>query len=138
FSSYRHFKIKAPVGTPLTIQCDDNAYDPHVLACFLLSEMHSIPQDLRRTVLYSKSQRKSYTLKDVKPSKIGRVQHFLNEALCKMFKSGQITQTEGTVNGEPCLSMEPSSTEKFAKNKQAGSEAYIPTLLVSSDQRFTQ
>ncbi|CAH3184911.1 unnamed protein product, partial [Porites evermanni] len=123
FSSYHHFKIKAPVGTPLTIQCDDNAYDPHALACFLLSEMHSIPQDLRRTVLYSKSQRKSYTLKDVKPSKIGRVQYFLNEALCKI-----------TVNGEPCLSMEPSSTQKFAKNKQAGSEAYIPTLLVSSDQ----
>ena len=34
--------------------------------------------------------------------------------------------------------MEPSSTQKFAKNKQAGSEAYIPTLLVSSDQWFTQ
>ena len=95
FSSYHHFKIKAPVGTPLIIRGEDNEYDPHALVCFLPSEMRSIPEELRTTVMFSKSQRKSYTLHDVKGSQIGRVQYFLNKALHGMFQSGQITRMEG-------------------------------------------
>ncbi|RMX45229.1 hypothetical protein pdam_00022525 [Pocillopora damicornis] len=72
---YHNFKIKAPRGTPLVIQSeDDNTYDPHELACLLPREMERIPEALREVQIFSKSQRKTYTLEDVKGQQIGRVQ----------------------------------------------------------------
>ncbi|XP_074614307.1 uncharacterized protein LOC141874054 [Acropora palmata] len=79
--------------------------------------------------MFSKSLKKSYTLQDVKGSQIGRVQYFLNKALHGMYHNGQISRMSGIVNGEPRLSTNPSSTQKFSRNKQAGGGAYIPATL---------
>ena len=95
FCSYHHFKIKAPAGTPFIIRLEDNEYDPYALACFIPSEMDSIPEALRMKVITSKSLRKSYTLHDVKGLQIGRVQYILNKTLHDMFQSGQISRMEG-------------------------------------------
>ena len=45
--SYHHFKIKAPAGTPFTIQGEDSAYDPYALACYLPNDVDSIHEELR-------------------------------------------------------------------------------------------
>ena len=99
FSRYGYFHIKAPRGTPLVIQSeDDNTYDPHAptaLACLLPREMERIPETLREVQIFSKSQRKTYTLKGVKGQQIGRVQHFLNTQLRGLFRRGRITRIEG-------------------------------------------
>ncbi|KAK2558943.1 hypothetical protein P5673_018568 [Acropora cervicornis] len=125
---YHHFKINAPAGTPFTIQEEDSAYNPYALACYLANDVNSICKELRTKVMFSKSL-KSYTLQDVKGSQIGRVQYFLNKAVRGMYHNGQISQMSGIVNGEPCLSTNPSSTQKFSRNKQAGGRACIPAIL---------
>ena len=93
--SYHHFKIKAPAGTPFTIQGEDSAYDPYALACYLPNDVDSIREELRTNVMFSKSLKKSYTLQDVKGSQIGRVQYFLNKALHGMYHNGQISRMSG-------------------------------------------
>lgn len=95
FYSYHHFKIKAPAGTPFTIQSEDSEYDPYALACFLPNEVDRIPEELRTKVMFSKSLKKSYTLQDVKGSQIGRIQYFLNKALHGMYHDGQISRMRG-------------------------------------------
>lgn len=96
FSRYHYFQIKAPRGTPLVIQSeDDNTYDPHALACLLPREIKRIPEALREVQIFSKSQRKTNTLKDVKGQQIGRVQHFLNTQLHGLLRCGKITRIEG-------------------------------------------
>ena len=93
FSRYHNFKIKAPRGTPLVIQSeDDDTYDSHALACLLPREMERIPEALREVQIFSKSQRKTYTLGDVKGQQIGTVQHFLNIQLHALLRCGKITR----------------------------------------------
>ena len=89
FCSYHHFKIKAPAGTPFIIRLEDNEYDPYALACFIPSEMDSIPEALRMKVVTSKS------LYDVKGVQIGRVEYILDKNLHDMFQSGQISRMDG-------------------------------------------
>ena len=88
FSRYHYFKIKAPHGTPLVIQSeDDNTYDPQAPACLLPREMERIPEARREVQVFSKSQRNTYTLEDVKGQQIGRVSYcFL--ALLLLFCKG--------------------------------------------------
>ena len=95
FCSSHHFNIKAPAGTPFIIRLEDNEYNPYTLACFIPSEMDSIPEVLRMKVITSKSLRKSYTLHDAKGLQVGRVQYILNKILHDMFQSGQISRMEG-------------------------------------------
>nr|XP_058963438.1 uncharacterized protein LOC131790267 [Pocillopora verrucosa] len=137
---YHHFKIKAPRGTPLVVQTEDNnKYDPHALACLLPREMERIPEALREVQIFSKSQRKKYTLEDVKGQQIGRIQHFLNVQLHGLLRCGKITRIEGEINGEPTITSRPSSTQKFSRYKQAGGGAFIPaTLLVEGPQRYKE
>ena len=54
-----------------------------------------IPEALREVQIFSKSQRKTYTLEDVKGQQIGRVQHFLNIPLHGLLRCGKITRIEG-------------------------------------------
>ena len=97
-SRYHYFKIKALRGTLLVIQNEDgNTYDPHALECLLPREMERIPEVLREVQIFSKSQRKTYTLEDVKGQQIGRVQHFLNTQLHGYLRCGKITRIEGYV-----------------------------------------
>lgn len=95
FCGYHHLKIKAPAGTPFTIQGEDSEYDPYALACFLPNEIDSIPEEVRTKVMFSKSLKKSYTLQDVKGSQIGRVQYFLNKVLHEMYHNDQIRRMRG-------------------------------------------
>lgn len=133
-------EIKAPRGTPLVVQTEDNnKYDPHALACLLPREMERIPEALREVQIFSKSQRKKYTLEDVKGQQIGRIQHFLNVQLHGLLRCGKITRIEGEINGEPTITSRPSSTQKFSRYKQAGGGAFIPaTLLVEGPQRYKE
>lgn len=96
YYSYHYFKFKAPRGTPILVQSeDDNAYDPHALACLLLQEMECILEAIRKVQLFSKSQGKSYTLEDVKGQQTSRVQYFLNTQLHGLLRGGKITRIEG-------------------------------------------
>ncbi|XP_068756580.1 uncharacterized protein [Montipora capricornis] len=137
---YHYFKIKALRETLLVIQSEDgNTYDAHVLACLLPREMERILEALREVQIFSKSQRKTYTLEDVKGQQIGRVQHFLNTQLHGLLRCGKITRIEGEINGEPTLTFRPNSTQMFSRNKQAGGAAYIPaTIWVEGPQRYKE
>ena len=89
FCSYHHFEIKARTGAPFIFRLEDNEYDPYALACFIPSEMDSIPEALRMKVVTSKS------LYDVKGVQIGRVEYILDKNLHDMFQSGQISRMDG-------------------------------------------
>ncbi|XP_015772452.1 PREDICTED: uncharacterized protein LOC107350723 [Acropora digitifera] len=79
--------------------------------------------------IYSKSQRMSYTLEDVRGSQIGRIQYFLNRELSYLLECGKISRIDGIVNGEPTFTVRPNAAQKFQRNKQAGGGAYIPATI---------
>ena len=91
FCSYHHFEIKARTGAPFIFRLEDNEYNPYTLACFIPSEMDSIPEAMGMKVIISKSLKKSYTLHDVKELQIGRIQYILNKTLHDMCLSSQIS-----------------------------------------------
>lgn len=91
-----HFKVKVPSGTPFIVRKEaHNEYDPFALACLIPAEVEKIPEPLRKIAIYSKSQRKSYTLEDVRGSQIGRIQYILNRELYYLLQCGKISQIEG-------------------------------------------
>ncbi|CAH3143426.1 unnamed protein product [Pocillopora meandrina] len=125
-------KIKAPRGTPLVIQSeDDDTYDSHALACLLPRQMERIPEALREVQIFSKSQRKTYTLADeLKGNARYLVQPYLIGFL--------VTQTR-EINGERTVTSRSSFTQKFSRYKQAGGGAFTPvTLLVEGPQRYKE
>ncbi|XP_068736166.1 uncharacterized protein [Montipora capricornis] len=127
---YHHFKVKAPSGTPFIVRKEAfNEYDPFSLACLIPAEVVLIPEPLRKMAIYSKSQRKSYTLEDVRGSQIGRIQYFLNRELSYLLECGKISRIDGIVNGEPTVTVRPNAAQKFQRNKQAGGGAYIPATI---------
>ncbi|CAH3164176.1 unnamed protein product [Pocillopora meandrina] len=130
-------KIKAPRGTPLVIQSeDDNTYDSHALACLLPREMERITEPLREVQIFSKSQRRTYTLGDVKGQQIGtgNVRYLVQPYLI-----GFLVTQNREINGERTLTSRPNSAQKFSRYKQAGGGAFIPvTLLVDRPQRYKE
>ena len=58
-------------------------------------EVELIPEPLRKMAIYSKLQRKGYTLEDVQRSLIGRIQYFLNRELSYLLECGKISRIEG-------------------------------------------
>lgn len=93
---YHHFKVKVPSGTPIIVRKETfNEYDPFALACLIPAEVELIPEPLRKVAIYSKSQRKSYTLVDVLGSQIGRIQYFLNRELSYLLECGKISRIGG-------------------------------------------
>ena len=93
---YHHFIVKAPSGTPLIVRKEAyNEYDPFSLACLIPAEVDLVPEPLQKMAIYSKSQRKSYTLEDVRGSLIARIQYFLNRELSYLLEGGKISRIDG-------------------------------------------
>ena len=59
------------------------------------NEMDHIPESIRAVEMMSKSQKKTYTLREVLGSQIGRVQYFLNRELSFLLNCGKITSIQG-------------------------------------------
>ena len=130
----------------------------HALACLLPREMERIPEALREVQIFRKSQRKTYTLEDVKGQHNGRVQHFLNIPLHGLLWCDKITRIEGLVTVfllycyflvkpwwteiDTCLFRNRREARYFivflvTRNREVNGEVTV-TLRPSSSQKFSR
>ncbi|RMX36573.1 hypothetical protein pdam_00017167, partial [Pocillopora damicornis] len=129
---YHNFKIKAPRGTPLVIQSeDDNTYDSHSLACLLREKQDIVfPRPILERNEIVPILRSHTSLVPIVISARYLVQPYL---------IGFIVAQNREINGKWTLTSRSSSTQKFSRYKQAGGGAFIPvTLLVEGPQRYKE